>query len=89
MREITKREKTLIGVGVLSAVVILVWFVLLPIFQREKGPKQMSSLEEMQEKLTAVQELADMSSVLVGLEENIGEESGYKKVSFQYCLYYF
>ena len=82
MRQITTREKAFLSIGALVAVAIFVYFVLLPMLQNG-GPKQKSSLEEMQEKLAAVQQLANMSSMLVDVAGNISEQSGYKKASFK------
>ncbi len=82
MREITTREKAFLSIGALVAVAIFVYFVILPMLQ-DGGSKQKSSLEEMQERLVAVQKLASMKSMLVDLEEDIGEQSGYKEISFK------
>ncbi|MFC1712084.1 hypothetical protein ACFL6S_00380 [Candidatus Poribacteria bacterium] len=82
MREITTREKAFLSIGALAAVAIFVYFVLLPMLQTG-GEEQKSSLEGMQERLVAVQKLAGMKSMLVDLEDSIGEQSGYKKISFK------
>ena len=82
MRQITTREKAFLSVGVLAAVAILVWFVLLPMLKSGKSEQQ-SSLEEMQERLAAVQKLAGISPMLTDLEANIREQSGYKKMLFK------
>ncbi len=82
MREITAREKAFLSIGALAAVAIFAYFVLLPMLQAG-GLEQKSNLEEMQERLVAVQKLASMKSMLVDLEDSIGEQSGYKKISFK------
>lgn len=82
MKQITKREKAVLSIGALSAVAVFVWFVLLPILQ-SGGSEEKSDLEEMQERLEAVQKLGSMSSALVDLEESIVEQSGYKKADFK------
>ena len=82
MRQITTREKTFLSVGVLAAVVIFVWFIMLPML-KSGGAEQKSSLEEIQERLAAVQKLTTIGPVLIGLEGDIREQSGYKKAKFK------
>ena len=82
MRQITTREKAFLSVGVLAAVAIFVWFILLPMLEGEESNPE-STLEAMQERLGAVQKLASISPMLIDLEANVREQSGYKDMSFK------
>lgn len=82
MRQISTREKAFIGIGAVAAVGMIVWFIVLPMLEND-GSGQKSSLSDMQERLAAVQNLASISPMLLSLEDKIGEQSGYKKISFK------
>ncbi|MBD3180975.1 hypothetical protein GF312_01715 [Candidatus Poribacteria bacterium] len=81
MRQITKREKVFIGIGVLAAVVILVYFFLLPALEgNNSGPGL--SIDEMEARIEAMEKLQDLGPKLVDLEKQLRQESGYGDISF-------
>ena len=82
MRQITTRERAFLGIGLLVAVVIFVYFIFWPMLQgKQSGP--MSSLEETQERLESVKALESMRPLLVSLEERMISQSGYGGMSFR------
>jgi hypothetical protein len=84
MKQITTREKAFLSIGVLVAVVMLVWFVLLPMLN-SKGSEQKTNLEEVLGSLEAIRKLTSkpLGPMVIELEKNIREQSGYEKISFK------
>ena len=82
MKQITTREKIILGIGVLAALATFVYFVFLPMLQGRRSGS-VSSLEEMQERLDSVEKLRDMEPLLVNLEKEMRSQSGYEEMSFE------
>jgi len=82
MRQITNREKMIMGAGVLIALAILVYFVFLPMFQGDQSDST-SSLEEMRERVESFKKLETMEANLVELEKHVKKQAGYENISFK------
>jgi hypothetical protein len=82
MRQISAREKVFLGIGVVAALVILVYFFIFPMLQGNQSESAFSK-DELEQKLAATERLEDMQPLLVSLEERMRDQSGYKNLSFK------